>query len=423
VLARNAPFGPTPGAERIAGIDFVRGVALLGILLVNSALFFGPMGLLFDPGLLGSIPAVDRTAYAVVVGVCQGKFIALFSLLFGYGLLGQIEKAAAAGRSPALFTFRRLGTLAVFGFLHAVFLWYGDVLLIYACLGGWLLLVRGAAARTLLTAAVLLLLVSVLLRGGLECLGALVKGASAPEASVEADGPRGMEAMGKALMDPSHAVWLRAEVRAYRDGPWLEAQTFRVVECAYNWVLTPLYGGWQVFGMFLLGGALWRVRFFAPQQSTLRWRVLLWCLPAGACLEAVAAWLYWGPGLTSRYAWAAGSAVQGVSVCVLPAGYLAGLALLADRLPGWLRAPVVSAGRMALTVYLLETLVCTFLAYHWGLGWFGRLGVLQEVLLALAVWGALVLFSWGYLLVFPRGPMEVLWRRLEYGRSPRPREV
>jgi uncharacterized protein len=172
--------------------------------------------------------------------------------------------------------------------------------------------------------------------------------------------------------------------------------------------------GWQVLGMFLVGAAMWRVRFFAEEQRPLRWRVLAWCLPLGIVLESAAAWCF-GMGLTDRSMWALGGAIQGLSVCFLPIGYLAGLALLADRLPAWLRDPVAAAGRMALTVYLLESLIVTGLAYHWGLRWFGRLGALQEVELAAAVWVGLVLFAWAYLRLFKQGPMEALWRLLEYG--------
>jgi uncharacterized protein len=409
-------FGPTPATERIASIDFVRGVALLGILLVNVTSFFGPVATLFEPSLVVGMATPDRAAYLLVVSLCQGKFISLFSMLFGYGLLGQIERAAGAGRSPGKFVLRRLGTLAVFGLLHALAVWYGDVLFVYAVLGGWLLLARGAKARSLLKAAVVLLAVSAGLRAGLELLNTLSEPRTVRPMSAAPlpDGPRGLGAMLQAGPLPVSPVWVQAEVAAYRDGPWHDAQLFRLAQWLFNMLTVALAGGWQVLGMFFLGAALWRVRFFDPSQSGLRVRVLLVCLPLGAALEGVAAGFY-RAGLTDRLAWAAGSGIQGLAVCVLPAGYLAGLALLADRLPAWLRTPVASAGRMALTVYLLESVLATALAYHWGLRLFGVVGARTQLLLGLAIWVGLVLFAWAYLRFFEQGPLERLWRRLEYG--------
>ncbi len=415
-LPGETAFGPTPKAERIASIDFVRGTALLGILLVNVAALFGPIGTLFEPALIAGMAPPDRAAHLLTTSLFQGKFISIFSMLFGYGLLGQLEKAATAGRSPARFALRRLATLAAFGVVHALVIWYGDVLFIYALTGGWLLLARGASARRLLTAACVLLGICAGARAGLEVVGVVARPVApqrVPTAELP-DGPRGLKAMEKAKFEPASPVWVRAEVAAYRDGPWADAQAFRTVEWMFNLGANVLAGGWQVLGMFFIGAAMWRVRFFAPEQSALRWRVLRTCLPLGLALEGVAAWFFWSGGLTDRRIWAAGSAVQGLAVCVLPFGYLAGLALLADRLSPRARAPVASAGRMALTVYLLESVVATGLSYHWGLGWFGRVGALTQAGLAVAIWAGIVLFSWAYLARFEQGPMERVWRWLEY---------
>jgi uncharacterized protein len=400
-------FGPVPKAERIAGIGFIRGLALLGILLVNAPTFFAPVAPLFDPALVKAMPFRDRAAHLLVVSLCQGKFISIFSMLFGYGLLGQIEKAAAARRSPGRFVLRRLGVLGLFGVGHAVAIWYGDVLFLHAVCGGWLLLARGASGRSLLLAAGWLLALAFFLRAGLEMVGAatgeeIAKGAAG---ELPSPPPRGLEAMARAGFYPASPIWMRAEVEAYRDGPWIDAEVFRVVEWIYlNLGHSLLYGGWQVLGMFFLGAALWRWRFFSPEKHPLRRRVFVVCLLAGVALEGVAGYLFWAAGPADRLTWHTGGAVQGLAVCSLPVGYLAGLALLADRLPGWVISPVVSAGRMALTVYLLESVAATALAYHWGMGWFGRVGALYQVLLSGAIWAGLVVGSWLWLLRFDRGP-------------------
>src|SRR5687768_11275572 len=103
-LAPQPDFRPTTKAERIVSIDFVRGVALLGILLVNAAVMFAPLAALADPSSMPGRSAADGVAALLVLSLCQTKFVSLFSLLFGYGLFGQIEKAATADRSPVWFT-------------------------------------------------------------------------------------------------------------------------------------------------------------------------------------------------------------------------------------------------------------------------------------------------------------------------------
>jgi uncharacterized protein len=413
-------FAPTPKTQRIASIDFVRGMALLGILFVNVGVMFGPLAVLFEPAVIAGMAAHDRVALLLVMSLCQGKFISQFSMLFGYGLLGQIEKAAAAGRSPFWFTFRRLGTLAIFGLIHGLAIWFGDILLTYACIGPWLLLARGASARALGITAAILLAVTATVHVGVAVLPALGEPRTVKAMRIEPatpQDPHGYKAMIEAQFNPSHPLWIRAEVSAYSEGPWQDAQAFRGVEWIFAWLAVVWFTGWQVLAMFFVGAVLWRVQFFSPAQEALRRRVLLVCLPLGAAIEGAAAWLYWTDALADRRAWAVAEALQGFAVCFLPLGYLAGLALLADRLPATLRGLVASAGRMALTVYLLESLIAAFLSYHWGLGLFGHIGNLAQVLLAVAIWSFLVLFSAVYLRFFDQGPMERLWRLLGYGRA------
>jgi uncharacterized protein len=410
--------GPTPKAERIASIDFIRGTALLGILLVNVGVMFGPLAVLFEPAVLAGLAAHDRVAVLLVMSLCQGKFISMFSMLFGYGLLGQMEKAAAAGRSAVGLACRRLGTLAVFGLIHGLFIWFGDILLSYACIGPWLLLARGASARCLGITAAILLAVSATVHVGMGILPALGEPREVKPTHLRpttAGEPHGLKAMRQAQFNPSEPVWIRAELAAYSEGPWKDAQAFRVLEWVFAWVGLVLMTGWQVLAMFFVGAWMWRVQFFSPGQVALRRRVLLVCLPLGAFVEGAAAWLYWTEALTDRRAWAVAEALQGVAVCFLPIGYLAYLAELADLLPAAVWRPVAAAGRMALTVYLLESLIATVLSYHWGLGLFGRIGPLTQVLTALAIWASLVVLSAVYLRYFEQGPMERLWRRLYHG--------
>lgn len=412
-------LAPTARQERLVNVDFARGVALLGILLVNVSVMFGPGAALMDPTYIDRLSAGDRTASLLVKSVCQAKFISIFSMLFGYGLYNQIQKAAASGRSPVWFTFRRLGVLALFGLAHGLLIWYGDVLFLYACLGAWLLLARRSSPRVLAGVGIGLLTLGLLLGAGLMWLTTRVeRGAPPPSRAAPERAPEAVRAMFRAGFDPASPAWIEAETAAYARGPWVDAQVFRTVEWLISQVVSLLVFGWTVLGMFFFGAALWRLRFFAPEQRELRWRVFRVCLPPGLAFEAAAAYFFWSRPLSDAGT-LAGEIIHQAGLFFLPLGYLSGLALLADRLPDVLRGPVASAGRMSLTVYLSESVIATALAYHWGLGLFGRVGPLQQVGVAVAVWAALVTLSHLWQTRVGTGPMEWLWRRLEYGRAAR----
>jgi uncharacterized protein len=424
-LATEPPptFGPVTKADRLVNLDFTRGVALLGILLVNAIVFFGPLAALMDPSYHASMTTTDRVASLLNVALCQGKFISIFSMLFGYGLLGQFERADAAGRGAGGFAFRRLLPLMLFGLVHGLLIWFGDILFFYAVMGYWLLLARRARARTLLIIGGGLVLFAVLVAVGLTTLGAFAAGsAERPKVAAETD-VRGWRAIEASRGDPSSPAWLAGETAAYRDGPWRDAQVFRTLEWLGNVAIMMLFLGWMSLGMMFIGGALWRVKFFAPEQRPLRRRVLMIFLPIGLAVEGLAAWTLWPYPPSELRPMMVGQAVQQFGLLFLPFGYLALFAILGETLPDWLRGPVASAGRMSLTVYLSESLLATALAYHWGFRLFGQVGAFYQALLALGIWLALVVFSHLWLMRFRQGPMEWLWRRLEYGRAMKPSDA
>lgn len=419
---RDAPpprprFGPTARGDRLVNIDFARGVALLGILVVNTTLFFGPLASLIQPLSVPGMSGADRAVALLVLVLVQGKFVSLFSLLFGYGLLRQIENARDSGRSGVVFTVRRLGVLAGFGLLHALVLWHGDILFLYAVIGGWLLLARGASRRALFLSAVCLLVVALVATSGLALLTHLVSAQGGPEEITTPEGwPSALRAMARGGFDPSSPAWAEAELKAFRDGPWQDAQWFRTILWLTFLVISLFSFGWLVLGMMVAGGFLWRAQFFDPSQPARRRRVLVIGLVVGLAFEAAAGLCFWTAPSAESLKSALGQMLQQVALFFLPFGYLAGLAWLADRLPGWLREPVARTGRLSLTVYLLQTVVATTLSYHWGFGLFGSIGPVGQVVLAVAIWLLLVSFSHAWLARFRYGPLEALWRRLAYGR-------
>ena len=221
-------FGSVAPAERIESIDALRGFALLGILVVNTLFFALPVGVgLSTPG---SGPAgtpsgdEDWLAWWIVNLLFQYKFMTLFSILFGVGAAIQFERTRRAGRSFSGFFARRMVVLLGFGILHAVLLWYGDVLAVYACCGLVLLLLIGLPNRVLVLIASLMLVFTAITSAGMIALEA-----SLATGVALADEPlRGLEAIWFSEFNPMSPVWIQAERVAYGEGPIGDLFAFRI---------------------------------------------------------------------------------------------------------------------------------------------------------------------------------------------------
>lgn len=392
---------PLPAAGRIVVMDILRGVALFGILLMNIEAFVGPLDLSFtgiDPRWHG----VDYLADALVYVLVQGKFFLLFSLLFGAGFAVMAERAGQAGRDFTALYLRRSAGLLVIGFCHAALVWSGDILMLYAVLSFLLLAFRQIPVSWLPAMGLLSYGVSVLL----SLLFALLVWAAARMGTTALDSATPMLAAQQII---------EAQRLAYGHGSWLQATAQRLDDIG-RMIGGVLITGPEVFGMFLIGawfarsGALARPEAFARLYAALRWIAL----PAGlALMIGSALWLpYMAPGrftVTTGVGYAL-AAVASLLMCV---GYVGWIVHLQQALR-WLAAP----GRMALTHYLLQSLVCTSIFYGYGLGFFDALPRAWQLPFAAAVFGLQVVASHLWLARFRFGPVEWAWRALTYLRLP-----
>ncbi len=387
-------FQPIAPDERIATLDVLRGLALLGILLMNMEGFVGPLDLSttgIDPHWQG----VDRWADAFVYVFVQGKFFTLFSLLFGAGFAVMAQRAEAAGRDFTGFYLRRsLGLLGI-GLAHALLLWSGDILVAYALLSFLLLAFREAPRAWLPAMGMLSYLAAI---GLMLLLGAMV-----------------MLLPADAAQAASAQAAIEAQRQAYGHGTYAQAVLQRLHDFGAS-LGALLVVGPQVLGMFLIGS--WFARSGAIARPDQHARLFAWlrrgALPLGLALMLASAWYqpWLAPGrfdLRSAVAYATGS-VAGLLMCL---GYLAWGVRWSHALR-WL-AP---AGRMALSNYLGQSLVCTLLFYDYGLGWFEQMGRAWQLLFAVALFAAQVAFSRFWLRRFRFGPVEWLWRAITYWRLP-----
>ncbi len=392
----NATFQPIAPDERIATLDVLRGLALLGILLMNMEAFVGPLDLStsgIDPHWQG----VDRWADAFVYIFVQGKFFTLFSLLFGAGFAVMAQRAEVAGRDFTRFYLRRsLGLLGI-GLVHALLLWSGDILVVYALLSFLLLAFREAPRAWLPVMGVLAYLAAI---GLMLLLGALML--LVPDEVTAAQATHAQAA-------------IEAQRQAYGHGTYGQAVLQRLRDFGAS-LGALLVVGPQVLGMFLIGS--WFARSGAIAHPGAHQRLFTWlrrgALPLGLALMLACTWYqpWLAPGrfdLRSAAVYG-GSALAGLLMCL---GYLAWGVRWSHALR-WL-AP---AGRMALSNYLGQSLVCTLLFYGYGLGWFEQMGRAWQLLFAVALFAAQVALSRAWLRHFRFGPMEWLWRAITYWRWP-----
>jgi uncharacterized protein len=395
------PAGPVSLSERILFIDVLRGMALFGILAANMRAFFAPLDAYGYIGVLFHSRA-DVLAQFLIDAFIQTKFISIFSFLFGMGFAIQMSRAEARGARFLRFYPRRLLALALFGLIHGILIWAGDILLTYAVSGAILLLFRNRQQKTLLWWA-----------GSLFALPFVVSTVFLG-LYFSRFRPHWMEPK------PPDMQKLYAVIHIYAHG------TVRQI-LAQNWVewkeqlpltLFAIYAT----GLFLLGMWVWRAGIVQrlEQYQPLLQRVCVWCLAIGlpvnifvGIVRAVVP-----PGVVSLWAFAA-QLVALLGGHILSAGYVSGLALLFLR-DDWrpMLLPFAAVGRMALTDYLMQSVVCTLFFYHYTTGLHGRVGPVIGLLVTVILYAAQVVFSNWWLQRYRFGPMEWLWRGLTYGKFP-----
>ena len=400
------PLRPVATSERVETIDLLRGLALFGILAANMRGFSGPPIAYFQPALFWTaLP--DRIAQAFIDTFVQGKFIAIFAFLFGAGFAIQFDRATERGVKFGWTYARRLFVLLLFGLVHGVLIWFGDILFTYALIGFLLMLFRQRRNKTLLVWAVIAFSIMPIL---------MTAGFLASQAGMKMPG-----------MTPSAAAIQKA-ADVYANGTWAEIQSHRAMDAVkYNWGFFPVMA-WHILWLFLAGVLAWRKRIFHPTPETLpRYRIAMWCGlaigVAGNLTLAIAHWVYHVPMMPKSWAQFALMPVQVVSVPALSVGYIC-LVIVVCHDPAW-RARLhrfAAVGRTALTNYLLQSVVGTLLFYSYGLGFFGAGPAILLPLTVVIFVGQLYASSW-WIARYRFGPVEWLWRRLTYkGPLPMRRE-
>lgn len=373
--------------KRVASIDVLRGVALVGILVMNIQSFAMPHTAYLNPTAFGSLDGLEGVAWSLGRLFFDFKFISLFSTLFGASLV-----LAGTASNPR----RRLLWLVGFGLLHGYLVWYGDILFTYGVVGLAVLPALSWTVRRQVTVGLALLVVSSL---------------------IAAFGFAFFDTVPAFILDDVRAHYepssVGAEVQAFRSG-WLEQFAVRAPITFGNHVSgTLLESGWRAAGCMLLGMAAVRSRVFEGAVPAWPWVRLT--LGPGLVVSGVGLWLQWSSGFGLR-TWFLAQALHELGSIGVAAGLGLGIITLARRFDGALATQAIARlGRVAFSAYLMHSVVGTLVFGGHGLGQFGTWSRVALLLAPFVLWVVQLALAWWWTTRFTVGPLEALWRGLSRG--------
>lgn len=402
--APGAATEPPRPAMRLASIDVLRGVVILGILPMNIQLFATVDANFLNPFAGPWTDSANVTLWSVMHVLFGHKDLTIFSMLFGAGIL-MIDERARDDSRAAYRHYRRMVVLLGLGMLHAYLLWPGDILVTYALAGMAVYPLRRLRPYRQLLLGIAAYAVPMVL--------CLIVGLLLPRA------PASLQESVYAMFQPSPEA-MAAHHATYSQG-WLAQFSDRAAaSLTIQLVIVPAALFWVASGMMLAGMALYRWGVFFAKLPIRHYLGMI-ALALGLGLPSILYGLHrnfaagWDPSFSMFLGRLFSETVAPLMAC----GWIACWMLIcrAGALPR-VTALLAAVGRMALTNYLAQTLICSFLFYGHGLGLIGRVDRFGQVGIAVVVWIVQLGASSLWLRRFQFGPAEWLWRALTYVRPP-----
>jgi uncharacterized protein len=393
--------GPTRESERIQVLDVLRGVALLGILITNIQHFSMVAGAVRNPTLFGDLTGANFWVYAATFNLALQKFLPIFSMLFGAGILLMADRREGLGENPARLHYRRMAVLLLIALVHAYLIWYGDILFAYAVSGAFVYSLRRRPPGFLFTLGIVMLVAFPVMRFLIIAAPALI--------------PYWDFFPGMTMEEI-----IAADVTAFQGG-WAENFQMRARYALEDQTLGLLiHNFWKAAGLMLIGMGLYRTGVITGRAKASTYRVMV-AVGLGVGLP-ITGWVFW---LSHSTGWnnfmvreLMLQVVHWVGVA-MSLGWM-GIVMLACRggCDSWLGRSLAAVGRTALSNYLLQSILCTFIFYGFGLGLYGSVERVGQLAIVLGVWGLQLVISPLWLKHFRFGPAEWVWRALSYGRRP-----
>lgn len=392
---------PLDKAQRIVSLDLLRGVAVLGILLMNIQHFSMPTAAYINPTAFGDLTGLNKWVWIISDLLAHSKFMSIFSMLFGAGVLLFTKRVEQKGMNSASLHYRRMGWLLLFGLMHGFLLWSGDILVTYSLCGMLLFLFRNKRPHILLRIALAFFIVPILIN--------LFFAWSMPYWSAD---------VVKSTMESwkPEGQFIKHYLDVYRSG-WVEQMELRVPGTIF--MQTGLFfmsTFWRVMAMMLLGMVLYKWQVLSAERSRRFYtNMTITGLLTGLLLSAAGIFLNFKNQWTMEYSMFIGVQFNYLGSVGTALGYV-GLIMLISKSTRLKRCIHVlsSVGRMAFSNYILMTLLATFIFYGHGLGLFGSVERIYQLMICVGIWMLLLIISPLWLKRFRFGPLERLWRDLTY---------
>jgi uncharacterized protein len=403
-------YSPLKQSERIVVIDVLRGFAIFGILMVNMPLMYEPIASMLT-GVAPDAPLHQVISESIIKFFFEGKFYVLFSMLFGYGFWIFLNKSSEGGNGIISVYSRRLFFLLLFGIAHVVLIWGGDILIFYAILGFILILFRNSKGRKIIKWAAWLSAFPIIFSFLMVSMFLIFHNIPEAKEAMEAGVQEGLKELEQ--LAASAAV-------IYSGGSFPDIVNMRITE-----YLTVVRGAIFFFlpvvlGMFLIGFWAARKGIVASYMDYLPFfrKMMWWTLGIGLISNTLYAIAYRQTILSIPDGWSFLSTLTHITGGIAFGLFYVSVVinLFAMEKADWLKKYLAPVGRMALTNYLMQSVIAVILFHPYGFGLFGRVEVWQGMLLTVAIYIIQIFFSRLWLNHYLYGPFEWLWRSLTYLR-------
>ena len=401
------------GLQRLTCLDVLRGVAVMGILVMNINNFgFGRPGY-WNAAAIGGAEGLNLVVWWIDTVLAADKMRGLFSIMFGASTLLVIQRAMAKSESPARVHYARMFTLLLLGYLHYALVWRSDILFLYAACGLLLFAFHKLSPRALwLWAGAFFLAAIVPMALDLVPVGLAGYGFIEDPSGGLVQAFREIN-----LFVGPNSPQTAADLELHRSG-YAELFHSRVVDNTFDRVFMIRDEGAETVSLMLIGMALFKQGMLTGEWSAARYRKWAWlCLGVGIAANVVLALWQLREGmngyamLTSHIMWSMPfdfAMSVGYGALVMAWVKSSGPSRVIDR--------IAAVGRMAFTNYLMTSIIMTSIFYGYGLGLTGRLERAELFLVMLAMWALMIAWSKPWLDRNLYGPFEWLWRSLARGK-------
>ena len=421
-----ATAAPVEARDRFASLDRLRGVAILGILVMNIYGFAMPFAAYMNPLRMGGTEAYNIGTWILTHILFDQKFMSIFAMLFGAGIVLMAERAESRHARPARFFYRRQFWLVVIGALHGYLIWLGDILFAYALIGMLVYTLRKRRPRTLIIVACVILPLPLLFNFGNAIQMEQMMQEVAEIEAVQATGEELDEEQQQLLDDwEQQRVFmfptdedLRDEVAVHR-GSYADIVRFRAPIVAMMQVFMVLiYGLWRISALMMIGMAMMKLGILTGERSADFYRnMMLAGYIAGLPLTVFSAFDLYAHQFDQLYAMRFGGIANYFGSVLVALGHIGLVMWLTRRgVLSRLLDRFAAVGRMALSDSLAHSLILTTVFYGYGLGLYGSVPRAWQMAFVAAVIFLQLAWSKWWLERYRFGPAEWAWRSLTYGK-------